>query len=46
MYAVAAGDPFDHFEFIGPFDSFEAAELWCNTVDAFTWIVSLIDPKE
>ena len=46
-YAVAVGEMFDGINFYGPFDDFDAAELWAHqNADLNWWIVGLENPND
>jgi hypothetical protein len=46
QYAVAIGEMFDSISFAGPFDDFDAAELWADTnANLNWWIVGLENPN-
>lgn len=48
-YIVLIGNPFDGWfdgwRVFGPFNSFEEADEWSNTIDEPTWIQSLEKPE-
>jgi hypothetical protein len=46
-YAVAIGEMFDAIQFFGPFDDFDAVELWAGEYyDGNWWIVRLENPQK
>ena len=45
MYVVATGSPFDGISLFGPFQDYDDALDYIETLSADTWIVDLNDPK-
>lgn len=46
-YAVSYGEPFDRINFVGPFDSFDEAEVWADMeigMHYSWWVIQLEDP--
>ena len=46
-YAVAYGEPFDRINFVGPFETFDEAEIWADFEIGSGnswWVIQLEDP--
>lgn len=47
MYIILAGNPFDGYNAIGPFDSFDSADEYAQmNITGENWISELTNPKE
>lgn len=49
MHAVIVGAPMEQQTVVGPFESFDAADMWCveNLKNQeFTWIITVVAPDQ